>query len=122
MKTSSLVKNSKKLLELNHNLASIKDDGKGRTQRGGGGVAAGAVASQRKLNLQFLFYFKYIGQDKSCLIFKYIGTLSSFAPLAKKSCVRPCDGRKTRTDKSLENSVFVALYSDMNPPYMLTKQ
>ena len=58
-----------------------------RTQRGGG--AAGAVAPQRKLNLQFLFYFKYIGQDKSCLIFKYIGALSSFAPLAKKSCVRP---------------------------------
>ena len=56
----------------------------------GGGEAAGAVAPQRKFNLQFLFYFKYIGQDKSCLIFKYIGALSSFAPLAKKSCVRPC--------------------------------
>ena len=58
-----------------------------------GGRAAGAVAPpppQRKLNLQFLFYFKYIGQDKSCLIFKYIGALNSFAPLAKKSCVWPC--------------------------------
>ena len=39
----------------------------GRTQKG----AAGAVAPQRKLNLQFLFYFKYIGQNKSCLIFEY---------------------------------------------------
>ena len=57
------------------------------------GGAAGAVAPQSKLNLQFLVYFKYIGQDKSCLIFKYIGALSSFAPLAKKSCVRPCNLR-----------------------------
>ena len=57
---------------------------------GGGGSRAVAPPPQRKLNLQFLFYFKYIGQNKSCLIFKYIGALSSFAPLAKKSCVRPC--------------------------------
>ena len=57
----------------------------GRTQRG----AAGAVAPRRKLNLQFLFYFKYIGQDKSCFIFKYIGALSSFAPWQKNSAYGP---------------------------------
>ena len=60
------------------------------TEGGGGGGQQGQLPPQRKSNLQFLFYFKYIGQDKSCLIFKYIGVLSSFAPLAKKSCVRPC--------------------------------
>ena len=51
----------------------------GRAVHRGGGAEM-AVAPQRKLNLQFLFYFKYIGQDKSCLIFKYIGALRSFAP------------------------------------------
>ena len=55
-----------------------------------GPYTEGGGQHQRKFNLQFLFYFKYIGQDKSCFIFKYIGALSSFAPLAKKSCVRPC--------------------------------
>ena len=55
----------------------------------GGGGQQGQLPPQRKLNLQFLFYFKYIRQEKNCLIFKYIGVLSSFAPLAKKFCVRP---------------------------------
>ena len=37
-----------------------------------------------KITLAILFYFKYVGQDKSCLIFKYIGALSSFAPPGKE--------------------------------------
>ena len=61
--------------------------GQGHTQRGGG--SRGSCPPQRNLNLQFLFYFKYIGQDKRCLIFKYIGALSSFALPGKKSCARP---------------------------------
>ena len=56
---------------------------------GGGAAVAVAPPPQRKLNLQFLLYSKYIGQDKSCLIFKYIGTLSSFPPWQKSPAYGP---------------------------------
>ena len=76
-------------LSLNHITVCNTVYKTGPYTEGGGGAAAAVAPPQRKLNLQFLSYFKYIGQDKSCLIFKYIGAFSSFAPLAKKSCVRP---------------------------------
>ena len=37
------------------------------------GRQQGQLPPQRRLNLLFLFYFKYIRQNKSCVIFNYIG-------------------------------------------------
>ena len=68
--------------------ASVKDYTLVRAVHRGG--AAEAVAPPpRKLNLQFLFYFKYIGQDKSCLIFKYIGPSARLPPWEKNPAYGP---------------------------------
>ena len=71
----------------------------GRTQGG----AEGAVAPpQRKLNLQSLFYFKYIGQDKSCLIFKYIGSSARLPPWQKNPAYGPGKRKDlTTTEKQI---------------------
>ena len=70
--------------------------------RGGGGQQGRLPPPQRKLNLQSLFYFKYIGQDKSCLIFKHIGVLSSFAPWQKNPAYGPGKRKDlTTTEKQI---------------------
>ena len=84
MTNITLPKRQHTLMLISHSAARIQ----GPYTEGGGGQQ-GQLHPQRRLNLQFLFYFKYIEQDKSCLIFKYIGTLSSFAPWQKNPAYGP---------------------------------